>query len=300
MAGKSVKRKTLNNTKQETDDIVYKCVFCGKEGKRQLFFNNRNDFMQDNLSLCRVCVTDLLKKDDRNNNSMDNMLKIFRILDYPFFLDVWEDCSGKNTSEKMSTYLKKINTPTSKFSKFNYKDGQDINVIGGDIFDQDSNLARWGDGFNEIECKKMNQIVDDYIKLTGKEDFKSIKDFERVARISIAVDRVHANKESKANEIKQAEETLTAVMKEAGLTSDKMSSANKASSLGEWIDIFESHDPISEPSDEFKDVDGIGRYIERFFYKNLMRVFGKDTSRISDEFEDITKELKEKEKKFGG
>lgn len=295
---KSLNKKTLIKEKTEPkEEKILTCLICNEEGKQSKFYKSRSVMIADNFSLCKKCVKKIIAEDKKNNN-IDNMLWMFRIMDFPFFQELWEECMYENDS--LELYMKKCSAPNGKLYHMKYKDGLDINVIGASFSDRETNLGRWGSGFNDSECQKMNRIVDDYIKLTGKEDFKSIKDFERVARLEVTVDRVYASPNSKPNEIKQAEETLTSIMKEAGLTSDKMSSTNKASSLGEWIDIFEIYDPISEPAEEFKDVDKMGYYIERFFYKNLMRASGKDNSKVSDEFEEITKELKEKEKKFGG
>ena len=47
-------------------------------------------------------------------------------------------------------------------------------------------------------------------------------------------------------------------------------------SLGTWIQRWEETKPIPEPSEEFKDVDGIEKYFNRCFVKPFRKVLGID------------------------
>lgn len=55
--------------------------------------------------------------------------------------------------------------------------------------------------------------------------------------------------------------------------------------FGQLIDKWEHERPISEPVDEFKDVDGIGKYIRVWFKGALARAFGIDNG-YSKEYDD--------------
>lgn len=47
-----------------------------------------------------------------------------------------------------------------------------------------------------------------------------------------------------------------------------------AKSLGQMIEMWEEHDPIPEPDDDFKDVDKIAFYIDTFFKGHLAKMMG--------------------------
>src|SRR5690606_39853724 len=53
---------------------------------------------------------------------------------------------------------------------------------------------------------------------------------------------------------------------------------SKSSTFGEWIKRIEEEEPIPEPDEVFKDVDGIQKYIGKWFVGHMKRIFGLDTN----------------------
>jgi hypothetical protein len=80
--------------------------------------------------------------------------------------------------------------------------------------------------------------------------------------------------------------TLSTQMQDANIKPVQVKSASEDGgfrSWGEIVKMIEETEPISDQQDEFKDVDGIYKYIDRWFITQMKRVFGK----IKDE--DIVK-----------
>ena len=63
-------------------------------------------------------------------------------------------------------------------------------------------------------------------------------------------------------------------------------SANDSLTFGQLIEKWENEKPIPEPTEEFKDVDGIGKYIRVWFTGWLSKALGLRANVFTKEYDD--------------
>lgn len=289
---------------------VKTCIVCGEtkssSSTNNKFYTHRNKLINDKFGICKECVEKIGLQDD-----LDEIHLLLRLMDLPFIPDKWDDCTAQDNTLIAYMGNKGVNLP-----KVKYKDKtlMDMHYIDSPNFSQVSNvleylmansdekmknIEKWGESFSDAECYKMNKSVENNIKITGRDDYQSIKSFERVARAEVQVDRAYANLTFKPTDIKSAEDNLNSVMKQAGLAFEQITKTNTDSTLGTDIrDVIENYEPVPEALAPFDDIDKIGKYITKFLTKPLLRSVGKDNSDTKDDYEEIRAEIKDKKNKW--
>lgn len=303
MAAKKVVKTPIVETKI--------CLCCGEEksskASNNKFYTHRNVFVSDKFSICKECVEKIGAHED-----MQEVHLLLRLMDLPFIPEKWEDCiASENT---LMAYMggKGINIPRARYHNktimdMHYVDSptcQEITDVQTYLISSDEqkleNMSKWGEHYSDAEYMRLNVSVENNIKVTGRDDYQSIKNFERVARAEIERDRAYANNTLRPTDKKSAEDNVTNMMKQAGLSYDKLA-RNAESTLGTDIrDVIENYEPVPQPLDEFKDVDGMGTYFYKFVLKPMMRVMGKDSSRTIDDYYEVREEILRKKTKFSG
>lgn len=297
-------------TNKATD--TKRCVICGHEkssaSSNNKFYKHWNKYIDEKLGICKQCVEEIGKLND-----IKEVHRLLRLMDMPFIPAKWEECT--NSENTLVTYIssgKGLNNPKTnidgvKLIDMRYEDSPNMSQIEDvDQFltandeERYNNINRWGEHYSQAEYMKLNSSVENNIKVTGRDDYQSIKNFERVARAEIERDRAYANKDLKPNDKKAAEDNVTNMMKQAGLSYDQTNRSTDSTLCMDIRDVIENYDPVPVASQEFQDVDFIGTYMFRFLTRPLMRALGKDNSRTKDDYDEIRKEIKQRESKYSG
>lgn len=282
------------------------CIICGEtkssSSTNNKFYANRNKLINDNFSICKECIENIGLE-----NRIEDIHLLLRLMDIPFLPEKWDDCTSKDNTLIAYMGNKGVNLPKVKYkdkvlNEMHYIDSPNFNQVENILEflilsseEKMKNIERWGEAFTDSECYKMNKSVENNIEVTGRDDYQSIKSFERLARAEVQLDRAYANSNFKPTDIKSAEDVLNTVMKQAGLAFEQLTKTNSDSTLGTDIrDVIENYEPMPEALEPFDDVDRIGKYISRFLTKPLLRSIGRDNSDIKDEYEDIRSEIKDK------
>lgn len=288
------------------------CIYCGEEKSSKpnnnKFYSHRNKFINDSFSVCKECVEKIGTEDN-----IDDIYLLMRLMNLPFIPEKWEDCTISDNT--LLTYMsgKGINIPNVKYNDkvimdMVYSDSpicNEVKDIQKYLVSSDEerleNVTKWGEHYTDAEYRKLNMSVENNIKVTGRDDYQSLRGFERVARAEIERDRAYANQSFKPNDKKAAEDNVTNMMKQAGLSYEQSANRSGEFDIGTDIrDIIENYRPVPEPINEFKDVDFISKYINRFFTIPMMRALGKDNSATRDDYEDIRKEILDRQKSYSG
>lgn len=286
------------------------CLICGQEkpcnGSNNKFYKHWNDYIKDDYGFCKQCVEEIGLKND-----IKEVHRLLRLMDMPFIPIKWQDCT--TTDNTLVSYIgsgKGLNNPRAtiegvKIADMRYEDSPTYSVVKdvdkfllGSDAEKLENINKWGEHYSQAEYMKMNASVDNNIKITGRDDYQSIKNFERVARAEVERDRAYANSGLKPSDKKSAEDNVTNMMKQAGLSYEQ-TTRNSDSTLGTDIrDIIENFEPVDQPLDEYKDVDGMGTYFYKFVLKPMMRVMGKDASQTIDDYYEIKEDILRKKSQF--
>lgn len=289
------------------------CLICGHEkpssGSNNKFYKHWNKYINDDNGFCKQCIEEI-----GNLNDIKEVHRLLRLMDMPFIPSKWDNCTkSENTLVAYIGSGKGLNNPNAnvdgvKICEMRYEDSPSVSQVEDVetfLVSSDSekleNINKWGENYSQAEYMKMNMSVENNIKVTGRDDYQSLRGFERVARAEVERDRAYANPSLKPNDKKSAEDNVTNMMKQAGLAYDQVSRSVGDSVLSEDIKtIIENYDPVPVAQGLFADVDGIGRYIERFLLIPLKRAMGKDMSKTKDDFEEIKSDIKSRKKNFEG
>lgn len=295
-------------TKKTTSSVVKEdtklCIICGEKksckASGNKFYSHRNKFINDKFSICKECVETIGRVDD-----IEDIHLLMRLMDIPFIPEIYDGCTS--TDNTLVTYVgnKGINIPKKKYNdkvliEMKYADSPTCNQVtdvqayvlatNGEKIE---NISKWGEGYTDNEYLKLNMSVENNIKVTSRDDYQSLRAFERVARAEIERDRAYSNQSLKPSDKKAAEDNVTNMMKQAGLSYDQVSRSASDTTLSEDIkSIIENYDPVPQAQGVFADPDKIGKYIDKFMTIPLLRSLGKNNSRTKDDFEEIKAEIK--------
>lgn len=135
-------------------------------------------------------------------------------------------------------------------------------------------IRKWGRGYSEFEYEFLESEYDDWC---DKTEVKSKAQEELIRAICIAQLNVR-NAQMNGGKVDAAMKTLTDLMANCNLTPRQNSELSNMSetqmSYGQFIKRIENEMPIGEPQEEFKDPDGIRKYIGTFFFGHLAKALG--------------------------
>lgn len=298
-----------NSTSPKVEEKT--CLICGErktsDGSNNKFYKHWNKYINDDFGFCKQCVENIGLKND-----IKEVHRLLRLMDMPFIPEKWDEClSFDNTLVGYISNGKGLNNPRAKLNDkkiydMRYEDSPTFNCVedvekfmaSSDV-EKIENINKWGEHYSQAEYMKLNASVDNNIKVTGRDDYQSLRGFERVARAEIERDRAYANESLKPNDKKSAEDNVTNMMKQAGLSYEQVSRASSDTTLPEDIKtILENYDPVPTAQGMFADADRIGKYINKFLLIPLKRAMGKDSSKTKDDFDEIKEDIKNRKNKF--
>lgn len=134
-------------------------------------------------------------------------------------------------------------------------------------------IRRWSVGMEPREYEFLEGEYDDWCK---KVEVKSKSQEELIKAICLAQLNVRRAQSAGNNKsVAESMRALTDLMTNCNLTPRQASEIANSSStqmcLGQLIKRIEDEEPIAEPSEEFKDPDGIRKYISTFFFGHLAK-----------------------------
>jgi hypothetical protein len=183
----------------------------------------------------------------------------------------------RNVKQRGDTYLDNIRADSETSRRVKSVDDAKVVIAKADdeepfVVTKDM-LRRWSTGMAPEEYDFLESEFDDW---RNKVEVKTKSQEELIKAICLAqlnVRRAQAAGNSKA--VSEAMKSLTDLMANCNLTPRQASEIANSSStqmcLGQLIKKIEEEEPIGEPSPEFKDPDGIRKYISTFFYGHLAK-----------------------------
>ena len=248
---------------------------CRKEYPLDKFYNADETLYPDGkLHLCKNCVKQLI-----DEKGFDAVLLILRAMNKPFLQSIWN--GNWNNYIKMISSLHQYKNLTFNDSEFTgdvIKFIPKVKVVEGDIdeFDDLDDIEqyeeKWGKGFTLEEYRFLEN---EYHKLTThyKCDSYAMEIlFQEIAQLRLTIKKSRESNKSVEKELKLLQDLLGS----ANIKPAQESGANapEQATFGTLIKKFENERPIPEPDEAWKDVDGIRRYINIWFFGHLCRMLG--------------------------
>jgi len=263
------------------------CSCCGKPNKLKDYYYSSSPIHKfyGKLTICKNCLLEMVDPEDIR--SVTNTL---RMCDKPFIASLWESSineAAKNNSNVFRIYMKNVVMNQNRGN--NWDDSEfDIEYIEQEISHQTNIdkevLNRWR-GWDD---EKMTQLENYYQDMVAVYEHKT--PIQKNIYKNIAVAQMQADEaisQKKTGDYQKLMKVISDLMNDAKIKplQDTGVDDSGMNTWGEWIKKIEEEEPIPEPTEEFKDVDGIHKYIDKWFVKHMKKVFGLES--VTDVESDI-------------
>lgn len=279
------------------------CLNCLKQKEPiKNFYKSYSHWHKDGfLPFCKNCLKEYI------NNKEDNLKivqEVMRILDKPLKIVIWKQAM-ESKKETLGEYFRLLNlnnsTDTYDDSDFDgHKKSTDmpskIKKIEADLEDEMNELSEedlrfmksfWGKGY---ELEDLIWLQKEYEDWTNRYECDS-KGMETLIQ-EICKQQLDINiRRSNGEKVDQLLKTLQDLLGSSNLKPVQETGANavEQESFGTLIKKFERERPIPEPDPEWKDVDGIGRYIRTFFFGHMAKAIGAENKYQQEYDEEVSR-----------
>lgn len=297
---------TYYNKIMDNDIIV--CPSCGEPVSKNNFYADKR-YSIGVFPQCKKCILAEVEqrksKNDKPNETKESVKKMLQKMDLPYIDSLYvslcktveEGVNEKNKTSAFIAYMPPIKSlpqyrdKTYADSEFGTEDDDSID----ETFSSTKRKPRremkrlFGYGYSTDEYLFLQDQYDDWRERT-QVDSKSQEVY--IVRIcSKLLDISKAQKEGK--DTSKLDDSLNKLMDAAQLQ-PKQNVGNAATdslTFGQLIEKWELEEPIPEPDPEFKDVDGIGKYIRVWFMGCLAKAVGLN-NQYSQEYDEYIKQYK--------
>ena len=134
-------------------------------------------------------------------------------------------------------------------------------------------IRRWGNGYTNDEYNLLEQNYQDFINAYQHDTPAEQIIFKNICKTMLESERARISGNFTAFEKLNA--SISKMMGDANIKPKDVagSNENETSTWGTWIARIENERPIPQVADEFKDVDKLGHYINKWFTTQMKRVF---------------------------
>lgn len=261
------------------------CLKCGNDYAVSSFYSHRNPLLHERFGFCKKCV-----KGNVDLNDMETLYNFLRTMDIPYLKEFWKQANDAD-NETIGTYLKNLNSLRQN-KELRFKDSDDISGktnkaelvdIDTDFELTDEIIKKWG---RNLELEDYIFLEEEFENLGGDQAEDTLQErlFKNMAKTQWMANKAY--EEGDHTKYEKMMKTLSQQMQDADIKPVQRKTTGDEGgfrSWGEIVKMIEETEPISDQADEFKDADGIYKYIDRWFITQMKRVFGK----IKDE--DIVK-----------
>ena len=295
------KMSAVSGKPNAEDPTIFRCCCCGKEFTKQAsnFPASESSIYDGNfgcLPACKACVENLYMHYVDVFASEEKAIRHLCIMfDIYFSKEIFERAkSTENDLLLITNYLRK--THLLEYKKKTYDDTieeeRKILEEPDEEFSDNttSNISKetirfFGLGFKPEEYVFLQDQYDDWV---ARHECKTKSQEEVFKNLCIAQLNIQTaqQKGGKVTEAMRAFQDLlgTANLKPSQTNDSVLTDQN---SFGTLIKKWENDKPIPEPDPEWRDVDGIRKYVNVFFLGHLAKMMGIENkySRLADEYE---------------
>lgn len=284
--------KILNN-----DYLV--CPMCGEWLKADTGFYSDSKYSTGRFPVCKRCLLQMVEQrkndTDEPKETKESVQQVLQMMDCVYDDAFYDDCvkgaldgvKEKNRNSPFSTYITAIKSlpqwrgQTWKDSKFG-ADAVKVEVEQREIRPEIRQI--FGSGFLDEDYLYLQDQYDDWCSRTAV-DSKS----QQLYVVRICFKQLDIWKAQKAGaDTSKLDASLNDLMNAANLQprQNVSNAATDSLTFGQLIEKWEMEKPIPEPTDEFKDVDGIGKYIRVWFTGWLCKALGLNANVFTKEYEE--------------
>lgn len=306
-------------------DVEYRCTCCGKFFPKQMgnFFSSRSPLYIGNngyLSICKTCIEKYYVQlvEFYSGNEEKAIERCCQIFDWYFSDEVSAMTMGTLSTGKtrIGLYPSKMNLTHIKNKGETYLDTvkqkcsgnidsladiraleeseREKNANNNDEREEDIYIPTkkdfffWGSGYTPEEYYYLNEQYDEWTHRHEAETKAQEELFKNICIAQLTIQQVKQNGSSR--EVGDAMKAFQDLLGSANVKPNQNSSSMvDQNTFGTLIKKWEEEEPIPEPSEEFKDVDNIKKYIDTFFLGHLAKIMGIENDYSEQYMEEMSK-----------
>lgn len=195
----------------------------------------------------------------------------------------------KNWSRRGATFLERCKEKWQEMrSTPEGVSRDDLLHVERDTVDEED-ISLFGPGYMPDEYKYMRREFNDWKERYSCETKAQEELFKNIVIAQVNVRRAQEQGEQKRTN--EAVKSLNELMASAKVQPKQKTETALVdqNTFGTLIQKWENEEPIPEPADEFKDVDGIKKYISTWFLGHLSKMFGLDNDNAREYEEEMAK-----------
>lgn len=299
-----IKKTTVGQLRKEYNELaesynnlldlnyIY-CPACN-DFKAKSHFYQSNDYASGYFFMCKECVLERVeqrtKKNEPPNETKESVKNMLRLMDKPYIDSLYNSCcdlsAADTRSSKRSPFiiyhtqicsLMQYKGMTWKNSDFNptVEEGQGAvkeNKKNMKIIEDGKKRFGYNAGYTNEELFWLENEYQDWIARYPCDSKSQEVLFKTLCAQELEADTLRRKGKSTKDIDKSIQDTMTSLgIKPSQSNLDALADTQ---TFGQLIEKWENERPIPEPSDEFKDVDKIGLYIDVFFKGHLSKMMG--------------------------
>jgi len=284
-------RKKQSKLQKKIDKIS--CAACGDIKKISEFYMSYNPIHETGrIPYCKLCLKKMIA-DEKGNVKLEKLKETLRLIDRPFLYDIWK-ISLEKSKNGFGSYMKNLAMP--QYRNLGWIDSKMLPDIDNELnYDEvneengfeltDDVISFFGkiNGYTEDDYEYLTNRYSEYINSYQSDSPAMEELLKQAAFESLEIQR----KRSKGADASKNLKNLQEILGSANIKPNQETGANAVDqiSFGLLIKKWENEEPIPEPDEEWKDVDGIGKYIRIWFLGHLCKMLGI-TNEYSKEYED--------------
>ena len=284
----------LDTYKKIIEGDLIRCDCCGEFLSRTNFYKT-NDNVIGVYQTCKKCILQKVeqrnKKTDKPNETKKSVMEQLHKMNLPYIDPLYESCCKSvkdevNEKNRSSPFLQMV-TILQSLPQYKNKKWEDSEFpvgvgINGEIDDSyeikenqrtiKNGKKRFGPGYSNEDYMFLENEYQDWVQRYQCENKTQESIFERLAFKKWEIMKATRN----GQPTKDLDRTYTDLLSSANLLPRQNvgNAATDSLTFGQLIEKWEQEDPIPEASEEFKDIDGIVKYIDVFFKGHLAKMMG--------------------------
>lgn len=258
-----------------------KCSCCKQEKYEERYFWKSYSYIyldSGRLPVCKECFKNIF---DRLENKYNSNIKALKHTCFNFDIYFDDKLASELRNKKIEDFIDEYMKIINRNSRYRGKTSIDNSIEdkincafeANEVKINNDMVERWGAGLREEDYmfleNKFNEFSTAYQCKRPAEKML----LEQISKCLLRSDEALRNGD--ATGFEKMNTLISKLMNDANIKPIQEASLaeNETITWGTWIDKIENYRPIGEPSEQFKDVDKIKTYINKWFIGQMRKVF---------------------------
>jgi len=282
-------------SKKKTVEPMKVCSKCKKDKKLIEYYMSSSTLIHSDgcISICKQCLWKLIDFEDKAS-----LLKILAEINRPFLQDMYVSARNSDRQNKTGEYMRLLGMKQNR--ELTFRDSilgeeediqikrveTDVKLISDRTDDEVKEIIGfWGNGYSMDDYLFLQKEYETLLNSYESDSYAIQMLFQEVSHQRLSIKHKREKGEGVDKELKTLQDLLTSSnikpVQETG------AQATEQQTFGTLIKKFEEERPIPEPDEEWKDVNGIRKYIDVWFKGHLMRMLGKENDTENEYKEEV-------------